>query len=143
MNQIALDFIKARESCRLQAYQDSGGTWTIGWGSTGNGITEGTVWTQAQADTDLQKRVTNVETVVSMKTSAVKLSVQQAAACISLAYNIGLGAFGGSTLLAKILERDWMGAAKEFPKWDRVGTAEVKGLLKRRFYEGALFLEGS
>lgn len=142
MNQIALDFIKARESCRLTAYLDSGGVPTVGWGATGPGIVAGTVWTQAEADQDLIRRVGNVETVISMKTAQLRLTAQQAAALISFAYNVGLGAFSGSTLLKYVLSQEWTLAAKEFEKWDRAGGVESRGLLKRRYYEAALFLEG-
>ena len=36
------------ESCRLTAYQDLKGIWTIGWGHTGPEVVEGLVWTQNQ-----------------------------------------------------------------------------------------------
>jgi lysozyme len=44
--------IRSAESCRLSAYQDSVGVWTIGWGHAG--VAPGTVWTQQQADDQLQ-----------------------------------------------------------------------------------------
>jgi|SRR5579871_4423982 len=143
MNQIALDFLKARENCRLEAYRDSAGIWTIGWGHTGSDVTEGLVWTQAQADQALIAKVANVETTVSMQTYPLKLSEQQAAALISFAYNEGQHAFATSQILQFVRAQKWFAAMKDLLNWTRAGSADSQGLLKRRCYEAALFLEGS
>jgi lysozyme len=143
MNQIALSFIKARESCRLTAYRDGGGTWTIGYGSTGGGIGSGTVWTQARADADLETRIVALETAVSSRTAGVRLSLQQSAALISFVYNVGVPAFAFSHVLAFVRAKNWMAAAKSLLAWDHDNGVEVQGLLKRRLEEAALFLEGS
>ena len=49
-----LAMIRQWEGCELDAYQDGGGTWTIGYGTTcypdGKPVREGDVWTQEQAD---------------------------------------------------------------------------------------------
>ena len=53
---LALPLIKRFEGCVLTAYPDPGtgdDPWTIGYGATGEGIEEGVVWTQAQADNRL------------------------------------------------------------------------------------------
>lgn len=47
--QLAAALIKSFEGCRLQAYQDSGGVWTIGLGHTFN-VKEGDVITYEQAE---------------------------------------------------------------------------------------------
>ena len=46
--------LKGEEGCRLAAYQDTLGVWTIGWGHTGPEIVKGLVWTQSQADAQLE-----------------------------------------------------------------------------------------
>jgi lysozyme len=143
MNQIALDFIKARETCRLAAYRDSGGTWTVGWGATGARIGPSTMWTQEQADADLARRVAALEASVSVRTVPARLTRQQTAALVSFAYNVGLAAFAGSHVLAFVLAKNWLAAAKALLTWDHVNGVESQGLLKRRLYEAALFLEGS
>lgn len=143
MNQVALDFIKAREKCRLAAYRDPGGVWTIGWGSTGTFIVEGLVWTQEQADADLVRRLAVTETAVSLRTSAAALTRQQTAALISFAYNLGAGELSNSHLLAFVLARNWIAAAKAFLQFDHDKGIELQGLLKRRLEEAALFLEGT
>ena len=50
MNQVALDFIKARENCKLLAYLDSGGKPTVGWGATGPNIVLGGTLANAPSD---------------------------------------------------------------------------------------------
>jgi lysozyme len=143
MNQIALDFIKARERCRLTAYRDSGGVWTVGYGATGPGIAQGTRWTQEQADADLERRVAALATSVSVRTASALLTPQQTAALISFAYNVGVTAFGSSHVLAFALAKNWIAAVKALLTWDHVNGVESQGLLKRRLYEAALFLEGA
>lgn len=143
-NQVAIDFIKAREKCRLDAYQDSGGRWTVGWGATGPGIVEGTIWTQEQADADLANRIAPLEShLAAVTVLKVKLTVQQSAALISFAYNCGEHALETSHLLQFVLKKNWIAAAKAFLEWDHDNGTELQGLLKRRMEEAALFLEGS
>src|SRR5215472_4322152 len=98
MNQIAVDFIKAREKCRLTAYQDSADVWTVGWGATGRGIGHGTVWTLEEANADLLARLGNVEQSVNDLLLAGSFSSQQKAALISFEYNVGAGALASSHL---------------------------------------------
>ncbi len=50
----AVQDIKRCEACRLEAYQDEGGVWTIGWGHT-QGVVQGQTCTQTQADEWLEQ----------------------------------------------------------------------------------------
>ena len=142
MNSAAIDFIKTREGCRLKAYRDSAGVLTCGYGATGSDILPDTVWTQEAADARFAADVTRSQEAVE-RLVALSLSDKQQAALISFCFNVGAGALGTSTLLAKVNRRDFIGAAKEFPRWSHAGGQEVKGLLVRRFEEALLFLQGS
>lgn len=139
---VLVDFVKAHEGCQLTAYKDSGGTWTIGYGHTGKDVTPGLVWTQYQAETVLGSDLADVSNSVS-KHLKTKLSEGSFAALTSLGFNIGVNALASSHLMACVNSEDWFGAAKAFLVWDRVGQAEVKGLLLRRLDEAALFLRGT
>jgi lysozyme len=130
---IACDFIKQHEGLRFAPYRDSGGVLTVGWGHTGADVKDGIAWDQDQCE----KAFSGLRKVLPKA-----LSDQQMAAILSFTFNLGLGAFKGSTLLKLIEQEDWIDAAKEFIRWDHVGTEEVKGLLIRRFDEAALFLRG-
>jgi lysozyme len=143
MNQIALAFIKEKESCELTAYQDGGGVWTIGYGATGPGITKGTVWSQDQADNDLASRLNVIEAALTKKIGQLGLSIQQMAALISLAYNVGVYGVLNSTLLKFVMNRDWLPAARSFISWDKDNGKEIKGLLIRRLQEATIFLQGT
>lgn len=135
----ALDLIKKYESCRLEAYEDVGGKYTIGWGSTGPGIGPHTIISQGVADGMLISDVSEISVQVS---NLVNYYVNQNEydALISLAYNIGVEAFKESTLLKKIKAHDKEGAAAEFLKWDHVDGKVVAGLTSRRLAEHKLFL---
>lgn len=142
MNQIAVDFIKAHEGCKLTAYQDQGKVWTIGWGATGSDIVAGLVWTQEQADARLGTDLAKCEVAV-IKLLNKRLPDRALAALDSFCYNLGSGALASSHLLQCINNGDYIGAAKAFIVWDHIGQTEIKGLLIRRLEEAALFLRGT
>ncbi|MDN7893033.1 lysozyme [Burkholderia cepacia] len=135
---------EASESCRLKAYPDpaSGGApWTIGWGATGAGIVEGTVWTQEHADSrltlDLNARADVVDRLVK-----VVLTPAKKAALVDFVYNVGETNFEGSTLLKRLNAGDYQAAADEFPKWNLAHGKVMPGLVTRRARERDLFLTG-
>lgn len=138
--QPALDLIKQFEKCKLEAYQDIRGIWTIGWGCTGPNICEGMTITQDQADQMLAERFNEFASEVQ-KCLTRPATDNQVCAFISLAYNIGIGEFKSSTLL-KMFNNDFGddAIAGEFLLWDHAAGKEVEGLLRRREAERALFL---
>jgi lysozyme len=125
------------ESCRLVAYRDSKGVWTIGWGHT-RGVKAGDTCTQAQADAwlleDVQEAVTAVNRLV-----AVPLTQHQFDALVDFCFNAGQGNFASSTMLRKLNARDYAGADAEFARWDMCGGAHLAGLARRRAAEASLF----
>ena len=70
----------------------------------------------------------------------VKVTQRQFDAMVSLAYNIGAGAFLKSTLLKKVNAGDFAGAGEEFLRWNKAGGKEVLGLTRRREREKQLVL---
>lgn len=67
------------------------------------------------------------------------LSDEQEAALSDFVYNLGAGAFLGSTLRKDLLKGDYAAAAGEFAKWDHAGGKVLAGLLRRRLAEEAMF----
>jgi lysozyme len=67
------------------------------------------------------------------------LTQNQFDALVDFVFNIGGGNFGTSTLLRKVNASDFLGAAAEFLRWDRLHGVEVPGLLRRRQAEANLF----
>jgi len=140
--QIAVQIIQDFESLRLNAYFDKlGNVWTIGYGATGHGITEGTVWTSAKAVTDLTERVGKLSTELDTFIM-VPLSPVRKACLIDFAYNIGVGELKNSTLMKCVNTKDFHGAAEEFRRWNHAGGVTVLGLTRRREAERALFKWG-
>ena len=133
--------IKHFESCKLQAYQDQHGVWTLGWGHTA-GVAEGATCTQAQADQWFEE---DSKATISLVDESITTNVNQNQfdAMVSFTYNEGIGRERSSTLLKLVNSRDFVGAAAEFPKWDIVTINGVPtksaGLLRRRMAEQATF----
>jgi lysozyme len=137
---LAVKTVDSFEGCQLRAYQDVVGIWTIGWGETA-GVSPGMVWTQERADIVLRRRVGQFLLAVLQRCPALHLeSPARQAACVSLAYNIGIGAFGASSVCRKTMAQDFAGAADSFLLWNKAGGRRVEGLTRRRKAERALYL---
>lgn len=136
---IAARIVQKWEGCRLTAYQDGGGVWTIGWGQTGGDVGPGVVWSQAQADRRLDQTLQSVARGVE-ESVAVALADNELAALISFAYNIGLDAFAKSTLVRRLNAGQRDEAASMFLRWVYDNGVVVPGLANRRDYERKVFL---
>ncbi|WP_321951863.1 lysozyme [Paraburkholderia bannensis] len=143
---MATDLAKQFEGCVLEAYPDPAYGWrkaTVGYGATGPSIMQGTVWTQDQADADLIYRMQGIGAHIDALVT-VPITDEQKGALCDLAYNIGMGALGSSTLLRMLNGHNEQGAADQFLVWISPDHPEVSaGLLKRRQAERALFILGA
>ena len=135
--------IKQFEGCKLTAYQDSVGVWTIGYGWTqpvdGKPIRAGMTIKQETAERLLKTGLVSYESDVS-RLVKVGLTQGQFDALVSFAYNVGSRALSTSTLLKKLNAGDIKGAADEFLRWNKSGGKVMPGLTNRRKAERALFL---
>ncbi len=140
MSTKASDLIKQFEGLKLKAYLDSVGIPTIGYGATGKDIQLGLTWTQQQADDDLAERLRTL-TDMLLPSLGAKPTEGELTAMLSLAYNIGIGAFKSSTLLKKFnVFADKTDVAAEFLRWHKAGGKRLDGLLARRIKELTIFL---
>ena len=139
------NIIKEAEGLRLKPYQDVAGFWTIGYGHK---IIEGDPFypegdikqiTNAQAFGLLASDVGKAERAVNNLVK-VPLTQNQFDALVSFVFNLGTGNFKKSTLLKKLNESDYEGAAEQLPRWRFAGGREWEGLINRRNKEKALFL---
>ncbi|MDR3055229.1 MAG: lysozyme [Zoogloeaceae bacterium] len=130
--------IAESESCRLTAYRDITGVWTLGWGQTA-GILEGMRWSQIEADADLCNTLIGLASEVHASLTA-PASDTEFAAMVSLAYNIGVTAFRRSSILKCHNQNDKAGAARAFALWNKAGGRIVQGLVNRRAREATLYL---
>lgn len=136
-----LEAIARFEGLRLSAYRDAGGVPTIGYGHTG-GVQMGSTITRARALALLRQ---DAQTAVEGVRQAVRRDISQGQfdALVSFAFNVGVGAMRGSTLIRKLNAGDRTGAAAEFLKWTRGGGRVLPGLVARRKVEQAMFLHGT
>ena len=138
-----ISLIKQFEGCKLTAYQDSVGVWTIGYGWTqpvdGKPIRAGMTIKQETAERLLKTGLVSYESDVSR---LVKVGVTQGQfdALMSFTYNLGARSLSTSTLLRKLNAGDYAGAADEFLRWNKAGGKVLNGLTRRREAERALFL---
>jgi len=131
--------VKRFESCRLEAYRDSGGIWTIGWGRTA-GINPNQTCTQEEADQWLAEDLHFAEAAVD-DLVLVPLTDAMREALVSFVYNVGRGAFSRSALLGKLHDRDYLAVPEQLCRWRFVRKKPSLGLLRRRVAEAARFLE--
>lgn len=132
-----LDLIKHFESLQLKAYKCSANVWTIGYGHTKN-VKEGDRISQDQANCFLMQDLYSVERAI-VRLVKVKINQNQFDALCSLIFNIGISAFNKSTLLAKLNNGDYVGAAEQFRRWNKVNNVVMAGLVRRRQAEEDLF----
>lgn len=135
--------IKEFEGCKLTAYQDSVGVWTIGYGWTqpvdGKPIRAGMTIKQETAERLLKTGLVSYESDV-FRLVKVGLTQEQFDALVSFTYNLGSRSLSTSTLLRKLNAGDYSGAAEEFLRWNKAGGKVLNGLTRRREAERALFL---
>lgn len=147
LSDAGLGRIKSFENLRLEAYQDGGGVWTIGYGST-KGVRKGMVITPGEAERRLLEDVSEHD--INPYLDDAPTTQNQFDAMQSLAFNIGLGdpfhqpkpisGFRTSSVLKFHKVGKYNRAADSFLLWDRDNGREVQGLLNRREAERALYL---
>lgn len=139
-NSAGLEILKEFEGCSLVSYQDQGGIWSIGYGCTHH-VTPGMTITQEEAISRLEMDIQSTCDVVRNQLKSSPLNDNQFSAVACLAYNIGTGRFGTSTLLACLWAKHYEDAANQFLVWNKVNGAPNDGLKRRREAERNLFLK--
>ncbi len=147
-----VSLVKTQEGWYPRPYLDPVGIWTVGFGHTGNvpgrgiwvpGQNRRGVLTPAEGDQllrlDLSEFEAGVKRLVRRPMTAGEFS-----AFVSLAFNIGLGAFASSTVLRKFNQGDKRGAAAAFLMWiyGDPRRPPLPGLVIRRKREIQLFKTG-
>lgn len=144
VSQNAIEITKQFEGFRSQAYKDGGGIWTIGYGTVtfpnGTVVKAGDTISQEDAEKAL---IAGLQQRLDYVTPHIKtiLDQNEVDAIADFVYNIGTGAFIGSTFLTMLNNNDFTGAAAQFIRWNKDHAGNVEpGLVKRRAYEQHLFL---
>lgn len=149
LSAVGFALLKQFEGCRLKAYQDSAGIWSIGYGTirlNGKPVVEGQRCTQREADDALREFVEKTARQLEEQVT-VPLSQNQIDALICFCYNVGIYAFAKSSLRRAINMKTPV-LEDFFVRWNKVRDAEtntlveVPGLTLRRKAEYALFTKG-
>lgn len=108
---------------------------TIGFGTTA-GVKPGDTITPPAA---LARALTDVSKFEGALKQCVKVPLSQGEydAFVSLAYNIGPGAFCGSTLVRLLNQGEYLAACAEISRWNKFHGQPLPGLTRRREAERA------
>ena len=138
--------LKRFEGCKLKAYRDSGGVWTIGYGHTAaaGGLVPGAgvTITQSQADDMFIADLVTYENGVSRALTRTPTR-SQFDAMVSLCYNIGGGAFATSSVARLFNAGQYAKAANAFLLWNKDNGKVIPGLTRRRSEEMGVFMSKS
>lgn len=136
----AVALVAAWEGRSLVAYVDPVGIPTICEGYT-HGVRMGDVATPERCDALTEQEVSKALAVVDGSTPQ-QLPDGVRVALASFVYNVGAGAYGGSTLVRKLKAGDLVGACRELPRWSYAGGKKLRGLERRRQAEMQICLSG-
>lgn len=136
--QRGVDLIKSFEGWEPKAYMCPANVLTIGYGSTGPHVKPGMVITRERGETLLRADLARFEAAVTRQVTTA-VSQNQYDAMVSLAFNIGISAFGKSSVLREVNARNFESAANKFALWNKGGGKVLPGLVRRRAAEAAMF----
>lgn len=141
---LAIRLIQKFEGFSAVPYRDTGGVWTIGYGSTRGGDgrpvdSQSASLSRAEASNLLERDAERSAAGLARLTTRV-LAPHEVAALVSFAYNLGVGAYQSSTLRRRVNERRDGEAAKEFLRWVHDNGRVIRGLVIRRTVESSVFL---
>lgn len=149
-----IEHIKRWEGFRGKAYRCPAGILTIGYGHTSDAKYEVQLHSKvnkSEADRLLRHDIKEAESIVK-KDVSVPLTRNQFSALVSFVFNRGSlhfyrrGERVPTTMLRKLNNGDYLGAAREFPKWcnardPKTGKLRpLKGLINRRNIEMEIFM---
>lgn len=124
------------EGCRLKAYQDTGGVWTIGYGHTG-GVLPNQIIQQDIAEVLLKHDTAYAVGIINAH--ALPCTQGQFDALTDFVFNVGPSQFLSSHLYRYHVAGEYEKAANEFPKWKYDNGRVIDGLVERRNKERELY----
>lgn len=135
--------VPKEEGSSLSAYRDIVGVWTICEGDTKN-VRPGMVETPEGCRHRLEAQlIAHAKPVMACTPRLAEEGRDwQRAAAVSLAYNIGVGAYCRSTVDRRFDAGNWRGGCDAFLMWNKAGGRVVAGLTNRRKREREICLRG-
>lgn len=142
ISQNGVDLLKQFEGISLDAYQDAGGTWTIGYGQTyyedGRPVQSGDHISLEQAYSLYESILPRYEAIVNKHLGILELTQNQYDALVSFAYNLGEGPTieAINAIKSNTFTREFM------LQYVHAGGKRIQGLVNRRNKEADLFFSG-
>jgi lysozyme len=138
---LAVILVGGFEGLRTVSYRDIVGVPTLCYGET-RGIRMGMTATKTECDAMLLKGLGEFADGIERCVPALKAAPDSVyVANLSLAYNIGEGAYCKSTVARRFAAGDVRGSCDAFLMWNKAGGRVVAGLDRRRREERALCLK--
>lgn len=131
ISEAAYELLRDFEGLRLYAYLCPAGVWTIGYGHTGDDVRPGMTIKLSEAEALLKADVGAVEQAITPLVK-VQLNTNQFGALVCFAFNIGMGAFARSTLLARLNRGEFAAVPFELRRWSLARGVRLPGLVRRR-----------
>ena len=132
-----IELLKKFEGCKLEAYQDSVGVWTIGYGHT-KGVYKGMTISQDDAEEMLEEEMEEYEGYIEEYVE-VPLSQNEFDALVCWVYNLGPTNLRNSTLLMVLNQSKFDEVPEQIKRWNKAGGEVLQGLVRRREAEALLF----
>lgn len=158
ISEAGIQLIKSFEGCHNMPYKCPAALWTIGYGHVlypdqaclktperglyGIKPEHNRVFEYDEIDELLEQDLQRFQDGVSRLCPASNDRQSHFDAMVAFAFNVGLGNLQSSTLRMKYNRSDIEGTADEFLKWTKASGKVLKGLVRRREAERALFLTG-
>ena len=150
-----IQLIKHFEGCHLKPYLCPALLWTVGYGhvlypeqnrlplaqrkSYNLKIEHFRNWEQSEVDALLKQDLQRFERGV-LRYITVPLKQNEFDALVSFSFNLGLGCFQRSTVRSAFIRGDKKRAGEVLLKYCYAGGRRLKGLIRRRIAEHALFM---
>lgn len=152
MSAKGLDALKDEEGCVLHEYRDQAGLPSIGIGhlltrselASGKIVIDGVPVkyadgiTMQQALRLLAQDLHPAEEAVRNNVK-VSLSQNQFDALVSFTFNVGTGAFAGSTLLKQLNQSNYVAVPEQLARWNKAGGKVCDTLVHRRAREAKMW----
>lgn len=140
---LAVQTVGGFEGLKLYAYRDVVGVWTACYGET-KGIHRGMVFSRETCNNLLvDSLITHEQGMRKCLKNPDGLPIQVYVADLSLAYNVGVGAFCSSSIARYQNAGAIRASCNRFPLYNRAGGRVNKGLINRRAQERKLCLKGA
>lgn len=146
LNENGLALLRSFEGFRAEAYKDSAGVWTIGYGHTGRAGPPSVHAHSRMGEPEARALLAlEAEAFAAMLRRHLRreLSDDQFSALVCFAYNVGEANLAKSSVLKAANAGDDAAVARRLGLWVKAGGKPMAGLVRRRAAEAALYLSAS